>query len=141
MFTFWFIPYGILIATIVVVLWLIFAYYYKSSVSRLSKLAAKKYIPTVPADIQSSYVIQCNPTLSSYDSSTGKFTAVITFKPDLNHPDAPPRNNVTKIYDIISDPNPCENNVVACAEVNQDKCLSADAKTIVVKSANCINIS
>ena len=137
----WFIVNGILLAAVIILIWLIYAYYYKTSVTRLSKLAGKKYLPTVPADIQSKYVILCDAELSKYDSASHKFTAVITMTPDMNHPDAPKKPHVTKIYDVINVANPCENNQLACGESNPDDCLKPSAKTIVVSAARCININ
>jgi hypothetical protein len=137
----WFVVNALIVTAVIILIWLIYAYTYKTSVTRLAKLAAKKYVPTAPQEIQDQYVIQCDKNLSSYNSSSGMFTAVMTFTPDMDHPSASPKSNITKIYKVISEPNSCENNVVVCAEPNQDNCLKPDYKTAVVTAASCININ
>lgn len=137
----WFIFNAFIITMFIILLWLIYAYNYKSSVHRMSKLAAKIFTPTLPIEIQSRYVVQCDPNLSSYDSATNMFKAVMTITPDMDNPNAPSQPNIVKLYRVINSPDNCENNIIACGETDQTNCLKPDAKTIVVAPATCININ
>jgi hypothetical protein len=136
-----FIIYGAIIAAIIVLVWIIYAYNYRTSVSRLCRLAAGKYISVVPNDIKEKYVILCDEKLSKYDSANSKFIAIFTFTPDHRYPGAPQRGNTTVIFDVITKSDPCELSLTACGEVNQDNCSKPDAKQIIVRAANCININ
>lgn len=114
--------YGFLIALIIVLIWLVYAYYYRTSMSRLSKLAGQKYMMIAPADVQAQYIIQCDPTTSSFNSAINSFNAVIKFTPDIDHPNAPHLPNVTKNYTITYDSSSCNpTNLVQyinCIDVN-----------------------
>lgn len=133
---------GLILGLILILLWWIYAYYYKTSITRLCKLASKKYMETLPFEINDQYLVTCDPALSKYNSSDKIFTAVITMVPDMNHPEARPRNNVTKMYRVIAnDDDDCLTNTIVCAERNKEKCFDDSAKKIVVQEATCININ
>ena len=98
-----FLLYGIALALLIIVLWLIYAIYYRTSITRLSILAAKKYQKIAPPNESARYLIQTDETRSHIDESTGKFVAVITKKPDMNNRDAPPLPDVIMRFNIVYD--------------------------------------
>jgi len=113
------ILYGFIIAAIIIIIWLSYAYYYKTSVARLSKLAGQRYMMITSASIQSQYIVQCDPNQSSYDPTSQTFNATITFTPDISHPNAPKLPNVTKKYNVGScDPNNLIQ-YIECLDVNE----------------------
>lgn len=113
--------YGFIIAFIIIIIWLIYAYYYRTSIIRLSKLAGQKYLMLVSTDIQNNYIVQCDPNLSYIDSN-GIFNAFIKFTSDIDHPNAPLINSVIKKYTISYDSSNCDpNNLIQyidCINVN-----------------------
>lgn len=115
--------YGFIIAITIILIWLYYAYTYKTSVTRLSRLAGQRYLMIVSSTIQDQYVIQCDDQLSSYNESDQTFTAVIKFTPDYKHPKAPPIKNVVKKYDVVFDDLNCNTDNLAqyigCLNVNE----------------------
>ncbi len=115
--------YGFIIALIVILIWLYYAYAYKTSMTRLSKLAGQRYMMLVSPEIQAQYIVQCDEKLSSYNKQDQTFNAVIKFTPDINHPKAQPIANVTKKYNVTFDNTSCDpNNLVqyiSCINVNE----------------------
>jgi glucan phosphoethanolaminetransferase (alkaline phosphatase superfamily) len=114
--------YGFLIALVIILIWLVYAYYYRTSMTRLAKLAGQKYMIIAPAYVQAQYIIQCDPTTSSFNSTTNSFNAVIKFTPDIDHPNAPPLPNVIKNYTITYDSSTCDPSklveYINCIDVN-----------------------
>jgi hypothetical protein len=114
--------YGFLIALVIILIWLVYAYYYRTSMTRLAKLAGQKYMIIAPAYVQEQYIIQCDPIASSFNSTTNSFNAVIKFTPDIDHPNAPPLPNVTKNYTITYDSSTCDPEklveYINCIDVN-----------------------
>lgn len=116
-----FLLYGIIISLIIILIWIGYARWYRTSIERLSKLASKKYQRIASAIENSKYVVQADPDLSSIEPSTGKFKAVITRKPDMNNPDAAFLSNVVMYFDIVY--NDCSEKVdpvkfMTCINVN-----------------------
>ncbi len=113
---------GFVIALLVIAAWLYYAYTYRTSVERLSRKAGKKYEMIAPDIQHDQYVIQCDSNLSSYNSDTEIFTAVITLTPDLKHPSAIPLKNVIRTYKIVYSSDQCDPNnyaqYVNCINVN-----------------------
>jgi len=102
--------YGFIIAIFIVMIWLYYAYTYRTSIERLSKLAAQKYMMIATPNQRDQYVIQCDRINSYYNDDTKIFTAVITFTPDLQHPSAPKLPNKTMLYKVTDKINECDPN-------------------------------
>lgn len=117
------ILYGFIIAAIIIILWIVYAYYYKTSIIRLSRMAGQRYMMITSTDIQSQYIVQCDPNQSTYDPVSQTFNATITFTPDIKHPNAPKIPNVTKKYNVAFDSSTCDpSNLVqyiGCLNVNE----------------------
>jgi hypothetical protein len=102
-----FLLYGLLISLILILIWIGYAFWYRTSIERLSKLASQKYLKISSDDENARYVAQADPVLSNYDSKANKFRAVIVRKPDMNHPNAPPLSNVVMTFDIAYSDEEC----------------------------------
>lgn len=136
-----FIIYGAIIALVIIVVWVIHAYNYRTSMERLCRLAVIKYMPNVAEDIQSKYVILCDEKLSKYDSGKQKLHAVFTFDPDALNQDLKKLPNVSYTYDIVTTGSKCEFDAIGCAETNASDCIKPNAKQKIVKASTCININ
>lgn len=117
------ILYGFIIAIIIIAIWLAYAYYYRTSITRLSRLAGQRYMMITSNNIQSQYIVQCDPNQSTYDSASKTFNATITFTPDIQHPNAPKLPNVTKKYNVAFDSTACDPTnllqYIECLNVNE----------------------
>jgi hypothetical protein len=116
-----FLLYGIIISLIIILIWIGYARWYRTSIERLSHLASKKYQLISSATENAKYIVQADPNLSSIDPTTGKFKAIITRKPDMNNPDAAVLSNVIMFFDIVYK--------------------DCDEKTDPVKFMTCINVN
>lgn len=115
--------YGFIIAVVVIVIWIYYAYNYRTSLTRLSRMAGQRYMMLVSPETQAQYVVQCDPSLSAYDTVNQIFTAVIKFTPDIDHPTAPKIQNVSKKYSIVFDAVNCNPSdlaqYISCLNVNE----------------------
>jgi hypothetical protein len=137
---FYFLLYGLIIAIVILAAWCIYAYQYRSSVTRLCILASQKYIETLPFEISQKYLILCDENQSYYNSDTKKFTAVFTISPDSNNLNMPKLPDVVKEYTVINSDEDCNFNKIVCMEEKPDDCLNRDRKQKIISTATCINI-
>ena len=134
-----FIINGAIIAIIIILVWVVHAYNYRTSKERLCTLALSRYMQIVPAETKEKFVILCDQNLSRYMENIKRFYAVFTFTPDDRNKDVA-KENVYVTYDVVSGSSDCELAVSACGEVNRSDCSKPDAKQVIVRAPTCINI-
>ncbi len=115
---------GIIIAAVVILIWICYAYfYYRTSMDRLIKIATTKFMMIIPKLIINKYVIECVKELSAYDRENEILTAVFRITPDSNNPDAPLIPLMTRRYNIVYDSDSCDPNkfgiYIGCININE----------------------